>query len=150
MPLVEYDNNDIKNEPSTSKEKKALSSKTVSKYIEALTDKKFAVNVAVNEAYRSNYANAYDGPCLIRKITIDGITVHESSLTLFDTESWRWKIHARCLYSVENGVEGFKPFSFSKLAICTSPNSSMEEMKAALEFSVSSIDPKKSSNHSLS
>ncbi|KAJ8066653.1 hypothetical protein OCU04_005700 [Sclerotinia nivalis] len=116
IPLPEYDNNDIKSEAGTSEEKKALASKTVSKYIEALTDKNFAVNVAVNEAYKSNYAN--DSSCLIVKITIDGITVRESSLTVFHTHPWQWKLHARGLYSVENGVEGFKPFAFSKLALC--------------------------------
>ncbi|APA09893.1 predicted protein [Sclerotinia sclerotiorum 1980 UF-70] len=115
IQLVEYDNNDIKIKSGTSDEKKALASKTISRYIEALTDKNFAVNVAMNEAHKSNYAN--DGSCLIVKITIDGITIHESSLTLFDTGASRWKIHARGVYSVEDGVEGFKPFAFSKLAI---------------------------------
>ncbi|KAF7871595.1 hypothetical protein EAF04_003702 [Stromatinia cepivora] len=115
IPLVEYDNNDIKSEAGTSVEKKALASKTVSKYIEALTDKNFVVNVAVNKAYKSNYAN--DSSCLIVKITIDGITVRESNFTVFHTHPWQWTLYARGLYSVENGVEGFKPFAFSKLAI---------------------------------
>lgn len=57
IPLVEYDNNDIKIETDESEEKKALASKTVSKYIEAFTDKHFSVDFSIAETHKSCYVN---------------------------------------------------------------------------------------------
>ncbi|ESZ92155.1 hypothetical protein SBOR_7450 [Sclerotinia borealis F-4128] len=113
VPLVEYENNDIKNEADEPEVKKLLASKTISKYIEAVNDKNFSVNITVDEGHKSHYAsNTY---CLIMRIYIDGCYVKGCNSSLFKTGLW--KVRTNGLYSGENGQEFFKAFTFSKLTI---------------------------------
>ncbi|KAI9648571.1 hypothetical protein NHQ30_003207 [Ciborinia camelliae] len=111
IPLVEYENNDIKPEVDESEKKKILSSKTHFKYIEAITDKEFSIKFTVDAAHKPSYAR--DNLGLIAIVLIDGIRV--SKRDSFDTH--QWKACVSSLYSVENGEEGFRAFRFSKLAI---------------------------------
>ena len=80
--LVEYDDDDVEKQPGSKGEYQA--SKTVAKYVEAVTSKEFAISLNVKTPYKM------DCPTLAFYVTVDGSAISRPLLLKSNYRNKKW------------------------------------------------------------
>ncbi|PQE20745.1 hypothetical protein CJF30_00002064 [Rutstroemia sp. NJR-2017a BBW] len=110
QPLKEYNDDDIEVVPGKIGEHQA--SRTVAKYIEAVSGKEYSINMKVGSGYQRDF------PTLGFTITIDGKKVVSWLLT--EDRGLPWSKRTKGVESVVDGHGILKCFQFSGLKTCKS------------------------------